>query len=118
MNTILNAIGSDMDLQPTIRPVIDLSDVKTGVNAIGGMFSGVQGIGVQSNINAVNLAMNNKLQNGYNNSIVSAINKLNDGLANNRGDTYSINGINVSEGTDAADAIHTLVRAIKMEGRS
>ena len=62
--------------------------------------------------------MNNRVQNGSDNRIISAINKLNDGLTNNRGDTYNVNGINVSEGTEAADAIHTLVRVIKMEGRS
>lgn len=118
VRAIYDTIDTDMDLQPTIRPVIDLSDVKTGVNAIGGMFSGVQGIGVQSNISAVNLAMNNKLQNRSENNIVSAINKLNEGLSNNRGETNIINGINVTEGTEAADAIHTLVRVIKMEGRS
>lgn len=118
IRTISNAIDTDMNLQPTIRPVIDLSDAKTGVNAISEMFAGVQGVGVQSNIGAVNLAMNNKLQNRSESNIVSAINKLNDGLANNRGDTYSIGGINVSEGTEAANAIRTLVRVIKMEGRS
>ena len=117
MDTILNALNSDMDAQPTIRPVIDLSNIKTGANAINGMFSGIQTVGVRSNLNAINSMMNAKLQNGSNDDIISAINKLNDGLENNRGDTYNFGDFTYDDGSNINDAVQTLVRAAKMGRR-
>ena len=117
MSAILDALSSDMDAQPTIRPVVDLSEVKTGANAISGMFAGTQSIGVQSNLSAINLAMNRKLQNGTNDDIISAINKLNDGLDGNRGDTYNFAGITYDNGNEISEAVQTLVRAAKMGRR-
>jgi hypothetical protein len=75
-------------------------------------------IGVRTNVSAISSMMNSRSQNGVNSEVVSAIDKLSKDLGNINSNNYSINGINVSEGTDAADAIHTLVRVIKMEGRS
>ena len=37
--SISDAISNDMDSQPTIRPVLDLTDVVRGASAINGMFS-------------------------------------------------------------------------------
>ena len=110
-------INSDMDARPTIRPVVDLSDVRSGANAINGMLSGTQGIGVQANLNAINVAMNRKLQNGSNDDVISAINKLNDDLASNRGDTYNFGGITYDGGDEISNAVQTLVRAAKMGRR-
>lgn len=117
MSTVLEALNSDMDAQPTIRPVVDLSDVRSGANVINGMLSGTQGVGVQANLNAINVAMNRKLQNGSNDDVISAINKLNDGLASNRGDTYNFGGITYDSGDEISNAVQTLVRAAKMGRR-
>ena len=117
MSTVLEALNSDMDAQPTIRPVVDLSDVRSGASAINGMFSGTQGIGVQANLSAINVAMNRKLQNGSNDDVISAINKLNDSLEGNRGDTYNFAGITYDNGDEISNAVQTLVRAAKMGRR-
>ena len=117
MATVLDALNSDMDAQPTIRPVIDLTDVRSGASAINGMLSGTQGIGVQANLNAINVAMNRKLQNGNNDDIISAINKLNDNLEGTRGDTYNFAGITYDNGDEISNAVQTLVRAAKMGRR-
>ena len=117
MGTILDALSEDMDAQPTIRPVVDLSDVQTGANAIHGMFSGMQTVGVRSNLNAITSTMNAKLQNGANDDIISAINKLNTGLENNRGDVYNFGDFTYDDGSNINEAVHTLVRAAKMGRR-
>ena len=117
MSTILNAISADVDAQPTIRPVIDLSDVKSGVNSINGLFGGVQSIGVRSNLNAVNTLMNRRLQNGTNDDIISAINKLNDGLSSNRGDTYNFGDFIYDDDNSISEAVQTLIRAARMGRR-
>ena len=112
---IANVINSDMDTQPTIRPVLDLSDVKAGANTINSMFGANRTLAVSApGIGAISASMSNR-QNG-NNDLVSAINKL--AKSNKSGDTYNINGVSYSEGSDVADAIQTLVRAATIEGRT
>ena len=117
MTTILEALNSDVDAQPTIRPVIDLTDVKTGASAISGMLSKTQTLGVRTNLNAINTAINNKLQNGSNDDIISAINKLGEGLDANRGDTYNFGDITYDDGSNVSEAVQTLVRAARIGRR-
>lgn len=117
VSKIADLVNTDIDSQPTIRPVLDLSDVRSGASSISGMFAGANSIGVNANVSAISSMMSGR-QNGVNTDVVSAIDKLRKDLGNMNHNSYSINGINVSEGTDAAEAIHTLVRVIKMEGRS
>jgi hypothetical protein len=70
-----------------------------------------------ANIGAIS-TISAQRQNGVGNSdLLSAIKDLGSKMGT-VGNTYSINGINVSEGTEAADVIHSLVRVMKMEGRS
>ena len=117
MSTVLDALSADIDAQPTIRPVIDLTDVQTGANALNSMFNGVQTIGVRSNLNAINSAINAKLQNGSNDDVISAIDKLRDSLETNRGDVYNFGDFTYDDGDNISDAVRTLVRAAKMGRR-
>ena len=117
MSTVLDAINGDMDAQPSIRPVLDLSDVQTGVNAINGMLDTTKSLGVQSNLNAIGYSMNAMRQNGKNDEVVSAINKLYDKL-DGVGNTYNnINGVTYDDGSNVTEAIGTLVRYAKIGGR-
>ena len=110
-------IGSGVDAHPTIRPIVDLTDVKTGAAAVSGLFNNVQTVGVRSSLNSINVAMNSKLQNGSNDDIISAINKLGAGLENNRGDTYNLGGFTYGDGSEVAEAVGTLVRYAKIGRR-
>ena len=113
---IAEFINSDLDAQPTIRPVLDLSDVQAGANSIAGMFSGNRTLAISSpGIGAISASMANR-QNGAG-DLASAINKLAKSNNGKTGDTYNFNGFNYSEGSDVADAIQTLVRAATIEGR-
>ena len=111
-----NILDSDVDVQPVITPVLDLSKVTSGAASITSLLGGTQSVGVRSNLNAINTAM--KLnQNGQNDDVVYAIDKLRKELGNlNSGDTYSINGVYASD-DDIVDAIKTIVRAVKVERR-
>jgi hypothetical protein len=46
ISQITDIINSDIDTQPTIRPVLDLSDVETGMGRLNALFSRTQGISV------------------------------------------------------------------------
>ena len=113
---ISDAISSDVDTQPTIRPVVDLSDVADGASAINSMFGLAPSVGVMSNVGAISSMMNNR-QNGVNSDVVSAIKDLDRSIAKTSGPNYTINGITYDRGTEVADAIETLVRATRIEGR-
>ena len=117
ISKVSDLINSDMDAQPTIRPVLDLSSVESGVGALNGMFNDGPSIGVMSNLRAISSGMNAKIQNGGNNDVVSAINKLSKNLGNTKGDTYNVNGITYDDGSNITDAVKTLVRAAKIERR-
>lgn len=118
LSSIPNALNSDINLQPTIRPVLDLSDVKSGANSINDLFNN-RSIDLSSNLNAISLATNARNQNRRSNSdVISAIDSLSKTLGNTQtGNTYNINGIQYSEGSDVSEAINTLMRAITVERR-
>ena len=121
LSSALSRVGtlldSDMDIQPTIAPVVDLSNVENSIGVIGGMFGRTMTIGANANINAISSMMNRRNQNGVNDDIVSAIDRLRKDLSNTGGDSYQINGITYDDGSNVADAIKTIVRAAKVERR-
>ena len=117
ISRIAEAVNTDIDTQPTIRPVLDLSDVESGAGAISGLFNNKASVGVMANVGSINAMMNRRNQNGVNSDIISAIDKLRGDLSNVGNTYYTIDGITYSNGTEVADAITSLTRAIKMEGR-
>ena len=116
LNTAMNLLDSDMDTQPTIRPVLDLSDVESGAGYLNSMFNN-SSLGVTSNINAISRGMSSRNQNGANNDVVTAINSLRKDLGNISSNTYNVNGVTYDDGSNISDAVRTLVRAATMERR-
>lgn len=116
LNEVSKVLNTDMDSNPVITPVMDLSKVQNGANAINNLLSnrtmsiaGVSG-GISRSIGSV--------QNGVSNEeIVSAIKDLKNGLGNTSNTTYQINGITYDDGSNITNAVETLVRAAKMERR-
>lgn len=114
---IVDAINSDMDLQPTIRPVVDTSDVVAGARAINGMFNMAPSARTLSTVGSINSMMNNKIQNGTNTDVVSAIDKLRKEIGNVGGTTNIVNGVTYDDGSNISDAVEALVRAARIERR-
>lgn len=114
---IRDVINSDMDTQPTIRPVLDLSEVEAGAGTIGSLLGSPRSVGVLRNVGAINSMMNQRSQNGANGDVVSAIDKLRKELSDNGGPSYSINGITYDDGSNITEAVQTIVRAAKIERR-
>ena len=114
---IKEMIENGIDGQPTIRPVLDLSNISEGVGTIGNMLNIKPSLGAISNLGNISAMMNSKSQNGTNNDIISAINGLSERLGNVSGDTYNIDGITYNDSSAIDEAVKVLIRAIKMEGR-
>jgi hypothetical protein len=117
VSKIRDILDSDVDMNPTIRPVLDLSEVRSGAGAINNMLNVGSSVGVLRNVSTISGMMNTRGQNGSNGDIVSAINKLRGDLGK-VGNTYNtISGITYDDGSNVSDAVRVLVRAAKIERR-
>lgn len=112
-----DALAGDLNINPTIRPVMDLSEVTAGAASINSMF-GNPAISATSGFNSISASMR-KFQNGFTDEdVVSAINKLRKDLSNIGNTNYNINGITYGDSSDISKAVRTLIRAAKIERRS
>ena len=110
-------VESDIDTQPTIRPVLDLSAVRSGAGELGSILGGNRGLGVVANVGGISTMMNQNRQNGGNDDVVSAINKLRADLSNVSGDTYTFGDMTYDDGSNIANALSEVARAAKIERR-
>ena len=117
LSKLSRLFDGEIDTQPIIRPVVDLSDVASSVGAMNSMLNTTPSIGVLSNISAISSMMNNR-QNGGNEDVISAIHDLGKQISRSSGDSYSINGITYDDGSNVSDAVRTLVRAARIERRT
>ena len=114
---IQDVLTSDVDVNPTIRPVLDLSEIRSGAGTIDSIFGAQHSVRVLNNVGTISGMMSQRGQNGANSDIVSAINKLRGDLGK-VGNTYnSINGITYDDGSNVSDAVKVLVRAARIERR-
>ena len=117
ISTLGDILSSDLDVNPTIRPVLDLSDVKNGANSINGMLNSSVPMNVLGRVNSISRSMNSRIQNGSFSDVVDAVNKLRTGLSELSTNSYTINGITYDDGSNIAAAVGDLTRAIRLEGR-
>ena len=118
VSKIASAIDSDIDAQPTIRPVLDLSDVQSGAGTINSLFNAQHSVGLAANLNAISTSMAARNQNGVNDDVVSAISKLGKQLSNIGGNAIHINGITYDDGSNVSNAVSEIIRAIRIERRA
>lgn len=110
-------ISGEVDINPTIRPVLDLTDVRSGANALGNMLGLTPSVGVLANVGAVSAMMNQRSQVASNDDVVYAINKLQKALANVGNTTNYINGVTYDDGSNVNNAVAEIVRYAKIERR-
>ena len=105
--SLSSALGKITDMfdgnvnEPTIRPVLDLSDVENGAGTINSMLGVDPSIGVLSRVQSVNSMMKNS-QNGKS-ALLSAVNGLRDDFASNNNGVQVDVQLNYNAGSDAND---------------
>ena len=114
MNDIFHG---DMVSRPTIRPVMDLSDISYGVSTISEMFNNPQRFDVMADLRSIGAQMSNRNQNGTISDVVDSLNKLRRELENVGNTSYSINGITYDDGSNISEAVQSIIRAARMERR-
>lgn len=112
---ISKIIDTDVDFNPTIKPVMDLSDVTNGANAISSLLNRQSTVGVMANVKSISSSMNSR-QNGKD-PVVSAIDALGNKVASTNGNVYNVNGITYDDGSNISEAVRMLIRATRIEGR-
>ena len=117
LSRIADYVNSDMDAEPTIRPVLDLSQVESGVRTLSGMFNIGSNVGVLANVGAISFGMSRRNQNGNLTDVTKAIDKLGDRLEENSGNTYIIDGVTYDDGSSVANAMEEIVHAATVERR-
>lgn len=117
VSRIATAIDSDIDIQPTIRPVLDLSDVRSGAGAIGDMLGVGSSVGVLANVGGISAMMNARGQNSGNSDVIAAIDKLSKKFGNVGNTTYNVNGVTYDDGSSVSNAVREIVRAARVERR-
>ena len=113
MATLLN-----MDTQPVITPVLDLSEIKKSSKSINSLFDR-QSISLATSGHLSGSISN--LQNGTkitNLDVVTAIKDLGKSLMDTpKGDSYVIDGITYDDGSNIATAIKEIIKTTKRERR-
>ena len=117
ISRVADLMSADIDSEPTIRPVLDLSDIESGAGAINSLLSGTTTVGAMANIGSISTMMNRRIQNGANTDVVSAIDKLRKDLGNIGGTSYTVNGITYDDGSAMSDAVKSIIRAARVERR-
>ena len=91
-------LDSDMDSSPTIRPVLDLSNIQSGMGSLSGMFSGMNGFTLQGSVamaQQTGASMNNRYSSlAFENKMNDEIVKLNEsirGLRDDMAKQYEVN---------------------------
>ena len=111
MSNLASVVDMDIDSQPTIRPVLDLSDVSNGVGAMGRMFDMQPSVGVMSDIQSINSTMS-KRQNG-NAELLSAVEGLRSDLAaSGNGITVEVN-LDYNASADANDIANDIATSLR-----
>lgn len=117
ISKIQSVIDTDIDMTPTIRPVVDLGDVYDGVETVDRMLNRATNLNFIGKASSINRMMNQGSQVASFDDVVDAINSLNRKLDDVGGTSYNINGITYDDGTNISEAVQTLVRAARVERR-
>ena len=103
-----------INTSPVITPVIDDSQVLSGIQSINNMMSNLT---VSRNMQMAGASFGVN-QNGDNSDVVSAINDLRKEIVDRPQNIYTVNGITYDDGSNVSDAVETLIRAINVERRA
>ena len=117
LSNLARMIDGNIDVNPTITPVLDLSNVERNSRRIGDLVSGNGTLSLSTDNASLMTKSIGQIQNGPDNSdIVSALKDLKASMADNR-PSYTVNGITYDDGSNITSAVETLVRAAKIERR-
>ena len=115
LSNVSKILNGEIDVNPKITPVVDLTNVKNGARLLNGML-GDQDVRINARTGMLAGSVGQIQNRNDNSDVISAIKDLKEGL-NNNGSSYTINGITYDDGSNVVNAVETLVRAARIERR-
>ena len=117
LSNLARMFDGNIDVNPTITPVLDLSNVERNSRRIGDLVSGNGTLSLTTDKANLMSKSIGQIQNGPDNSdIISALKDLKASMSDNR-PSYTVNGITYDDGSNITRAVEALVRATKIERR-
>lgn len=117
LSALTDMINGDIDMSPTIRPVVDMSSVNASARDMNQLLGGNINLGLSAQLNAINSRMRSRNQNSGNADVISAITGLRKEISGISKPTYQIDGITYDDNSSISSAIETLVDAVITERR-
>lgn len=117
LSALTDMINGDIDMSPTIRPVVDMSSVNASARDMSQLLGGNINLGLSAQLNAINSRMRSRNQNSGNADVISAIAGLRKEISGISKPTYQIDGITYDDNSSISSAIETLVDAVITERR-
>lgn len=126
LDHLADLFSGDIIDDPTITPVLDLSEIQNGTNRLYSMMNDAERYSFNGNVRLANDAslsisrdQRNKQQseNQMMGRLIDAINGL-AALVGNTGNVYNVNGVTYDDGSNVSAAVRALIRAAKVEGRA
>ena len=114
--SIGDVIDSDMDFSPTISPVLDLNNVRSGAAALNSLFAN-PGLEMSGFLNTTGRLIDARIQNGSFDDVVKAVDKVRGKLGELERPSYTVNGVTYDDGSNIAQFAEGLVRTLRVEER-
>jgi tape measure domain-containing protein len=120
MSKMKDIFGLDLEnIQPRIKPILDLSDIRAGAGSIPGLLNFGPSVGVLANVNDTAVAMRAINQNKNNNDdLLDAIDNLRKDLKSHTSTSYNINGMTYNDDASLKEAFETIIRVARMGRRT
>lgn len=112
--SLLSSMDGEINTSPVITPVIDDSQVLSGIQSINNMMNNLT---VSRNMQMAGASFGVN-QNRDNSDVVSAINGLRKDILNRPQNVYTVNGITYDDGSNVSDAVGALIKAVQMDRRA
>lgn len=117
LSALGGAIDGGIEINPTIRPVLDMSNVRSGIGVINGLSGLSPSMSILADVQSINSSVNGRSQNGGNGDVVSELRRLRTSIKEMPRNSYSIGDVTYDDGSAVGDAVSALVRAARIERR-
>jgi hypothetical protein len=126
MENLADLFSGDIVTDPTITPVMDLSEIQNGTDQLYSMMNEADRFSFHGNVDLAtetnrsvdaDSRRKEESQASATNALIDAINGLT-ALIGNTGNVYNVNGVTYDDGSNVSTAVRSLIRAAKVEGRA
>ena len=114
--SVASLMESDMNFNPTISPVLDLDNVRSGAATLNSLFTD-PGLEMSGFLNTTGRLIDARIQNGSFDDVVKAVDKVRGKLGDLERPSYTVNGVTYDDGSNVASAVDSLTRAIRIGRR-